>query len=114
MAQFEEFLPTIELPYIRPRLFEIADQPWCPVVVRQQVHQMLTFLWLHRIRPFQTKAPYELVSEVLQRVIGEIETEDSEGSQGHSRDGEKNDALKVIDFCSGAGGPMPSVERSLK
>jgi hypothetical protein len=109
---------VVQLPYIRPRLFEIADQPWCPVPIRQQVHQILTFLWLHRIPPFQSRAPYEIVSEVLERVVREVEEEDAarEGSEvGHPNgDGEKQGGLKVLDFCSGAGGPMPSVERRLK
>lgn len=109
---------VVQLPYIRPRLFEIADQPWCPVPIRQQVHQILTFLWLNRIRPFQTRAPYEIVSEVLERVVREVEEEDAArdaAAAGYANgNGEKRSELKVLDFCSGAGGPMPSVEQTLK
>ena len=67
------FLPS--LPYGRPRLIEIHDQEWCPAAIRQFTQQGLTFLWTHRIPPFQARAPYEIAAEVLEEVVDEVEEE---------------------------------------
>lgn len=90
---------------VYPHLFEIADQHFCPPVVRQQVHAILTFLWSHRIWPFQSQAPYEIVAEVLAKVVQDVQNESEE---------EKSGDVRIVGFCSGAGGPMPYVERELK
>lgn len=92
----------------RPRLFEIADQPWCPAFIRAHTQAVLTFLWVHRIPPFQSRAPYERAADVLDSLIRHVEEE-----QG-SRSEKGKDKLRVVDCCSGAGGPMPLIERKIK
>lgn len=94
------------LPYARPRFFEICDQPWCPVYVRQPIQQMLTFLWLHRIPPFQLRAPYEPVVDIMDRILADVEHEDQELDEDRQ--------IRIVDCCSGGGGPMPLIERKLK
>jgi hypothetical protein len=104
-------LNHMKLPYNRPRLIEIHDQPWCPAPIRQHVQSVLTFLWLHRIPPFQSKAPYEPAADLLEQLLREIEEDESgSGASGTSGKGR----LRVVDCCSGAGGPMPRIERRVK
>ncbi|WVW80087.1 hypothetical protein I302_102060 [Kwoniella bestiolae CBS 10118] len=116
----------MKLPYNRPWLMEISDHPSCPESVRVGVQKMLTFLWLNRIMPFQWQAPYELAAEVLERVIREIEEDEGEQSMGNGNghghgdgvangngSGDKTSPIKVIDFCSGAGGPIRKIERRI-
>ena len=98
----------MHLPYKRPRLIEIHEQPWCPPTLRRPIQDMLTFMWTHRIRPFQSRAPYEAVADILEGIYDEIESEDKVlGDESESR-------LGIVDCCSGAGGPMPMVERAIK
>lgn len=94
----------MHLPWTRPRLFELADQPFCPSPVRQAVQANLTFLWTHRIPPFQIRAPYERVAEILAELVCDIEDQDEDGTSG----------LRIVDCCSGGGGPMPAIEKRLK
>ncbi|KAK4688067.1 hypothetical protein P7C73_g2033, partial [Tremellales sp. Uapishka_1] len=94
------------LPYSRPRLIEIHEQTWCPPFLRQSVQVMLTAVWTTRVPPFQSLAPYEAVSDTLESLIADIETEDATS-------GEKMDRLRIVDFCSGAGGPMAAIEKRL-
>ena len=84
----------MKLPYNRPRLIELTDLP-IPPAIRDPIHDILTFLWLHRIWPLQPQAPYIALSDLLERMI-------------------EDDDAEVIDFCSGAGGPIPYVERRIK
>lgn len=52
--------------------------------------------------PLQHTSPAVLAGNVLERVLRRI------GGQG---EGEK---VAVVDFCSGAGGPIPTIERVVK
>jgi hypothetical protein len=92
--------------YWRPWLFEFHDQTWFSPELRQHIQNLLAFLWTHQILPFQTKAPYVRATAVLERVIEEIEEED--------RMYHEDKPLRIVDCCSGAGGPMPAIERTLK
>ncbi|ODN80677.1 hypothetical protein L202_02851 [Cryptococcus amylolentus CBS 6039] len=94
------------LPYGRPWLLEISDQPWCPPYLRDPVRDMLTFLWTHRVPPFQHRAPYEGAVEVLNQVVDEIETYDRDN-------GIRGETMRIVDFGSGAGGPVRKVEAAL-
>ena len=87
----------MHLPYNRPRLIEIHEQPWCPSYIRQPIQTFLTFLWTRRIPLVQSRAPYEAVVDLLGRAI------DQAGGD-----------VRIVDFCSGAGGPMPAIEKRLK
>ena len=96
----------MKLPYGRPHLFEFHDQPWCPPSITAQAQAILTFLWTHRIWPFQSRAPYEGAADLLADLIQELEY-DNGGEKGKRK-------LKVVDCCSGAGGPIPMVESEIK
>ncbi|WVO13320.1 hypothetical protein L204_100934 [Cryptococcus depauperatus] len=94
------------LPYVRPWLFEIEDQSWCPAYLRDPVRDILTFLWTHRIWPLQLKAPYEGAAEVLERVIQDVEAQGVRGYKSHEN-------LNIVDFGSGASGPLQKIERRI-
>ncbi|WVQ94729.1 hypothetical protein IAU59_001809 [Kwoniella sp. CBS 9459] len=66
----------MKLPYNRPWLLEIADHPSCPPTIREGVQNLLTFMWVNRIPPFQRRAPYVGACDVLERILREIELED--------------------------------------
>jgi hypothetical protein len=89
-------------PYARPRLIEFHEQSYTPPAIRRPVQDMLTFAWTHRVWPLQHTSPAVLAGNVLERVLRMI------GGQG---EGEK---VAVVDFCSGAGGPIPTIERVVK
>ncbi|GAM84367.1 hypothetical protein ANO11243_023610 [Dothideomycetidae sp. 11243] len=72
-------------------------------MVRSQHHiaqSTLTAQWTHRLPLFQSAAPAEHATHLLAQVLGNIT--DSASTP-----------YTVIDFCSGAGGPIPSIERSI-
>lgn len=100
-----------ELPYRRPWLFEFHDQPWFPDHLRQHTQNLLTFLWVTWLPPFQLKAPYVAASDILDRVIRDIEAEDLLVQR---QSGETMEGLRVVDCCSGAGGPVPALEQKIK
>ena len=106
----QSYTPSMHLPYDRPRLLEFHEQPWIPDFIRQPIQTMLTAVWITRFPPFQLFAPYEAVSDTLERLVTEIEKEDALSS----RSGEKTAGVMIVDCCSGAGGPMPAIERRLK
>jgi hypothetical protein len=90
----------MELPYDRPRFIEFHEQPWVPSFIRRPVQDTLTTVWHTKFPPFQWEAPYEAVANVLGEIVEGLE--DSGGP------------LRIVDCCSGAGGPMPAVERKMK
>ena len=101
----------MHLPYSRPRLLEFHEQTWCPAYIRDPTVAHLSWLWKHRIPPVQPYAPYEVAADVLEDLVRDIESEDARlGVEAKDED----DRLRVVDFCSGAGGPIPAIERRLK
>ena len=84
---------ALPLPLRRLHLFEIDDQPWFPPSLRLYVQAVLTHLWDFRLPPLQSHTPSSLVALVLQKTLGH-----------HIRN------YTFVDFCSGAGGPTPSIE----
>jgi hypothetical protein len=94
------------LPYNRPRLIEMHETEICPPILRQPIQALLTMFWTTQVKPFQTKAPYEAVVEILEDVIQDIEKSSSSD--------EKRTDVRVVDCCSGAGGPMPLIEKEIK
>jgi len=108
----------MQLPYRRPRFIEVHDQEWCPPWMRDHLTGMLTYLWNHRIPPFQPQAPYQLAATALEGMINEIEATPVRASGDPEKDAEADrqrcGGLRVVDCCSGAGGPMPLIERQLK
>jgi hypothetical protein len=73
----------------RAQLIEIEDQPWCPRSLRDAVTDYLGFV-LERFAPYAAAAP------LLVRVLDQL---------GETR---------IVDLCSGGGGPWPDLLRRLK
>lgn len=97
LGQLGEFLN----PYVARsplRLFEIADQAICPPVVRRCCQNVLTSEWTHRVPFIQPKSPAELAAAVILEALDEFADPDESG-------------LTVVDFCSGSGGPVPTIEK---
>ncbi|KAI1473021.1 uncharacterized protein F4812DRAFT_36210 [Daldinia caldariorum] len=87
-------MPTPLIP--RLHLWEIDDQPWFPSFLRAYVQDGLTHAWTVHIPLLQPSSPATIEAETLLRVLG----------PSASR-------YTYIDFCAGAGGPTPQVERAL-
>ncbi|KAI9791813.1 MAG: hypothetical protein M1816_003358 [Peltula sp. TS41687] len=82
------------------RFFELADQSWFPGYIRGKIQEMLTNFWTRRIPFIQTATPAELAASVVSDAVSDLEKDqDSE--------------VVVVDFCSGGGGPVPTIERVL-
>jgi len=74
-------------------LFEIHDQQWCPEFIRNEITLILELLWtLDLPLPF-FKALYLSVLEIISEKL------------------DKN--TKIIDLCSGSGGPLVKVSQKL-
>lgn len=97
------------LPYNRPWLIELADQQWFPPYLRIPVYEMLTYIWAHRIPLLQSKAPYERAAQILETII-----ENAINESGRLGSSLGNDDVRVVDFGSGAGGPLGKIERWIK
>ncbi|KAI1814898.1 hypothetical protein GGS20DRAFT_546337 [Poronia punctata] len=80
----------------RLHLFEIADQPWFPPFLRAYIQTGLTHAWTTCVPILQPCSPATLAANILRR-----ELDDSVS------------AYTYIDFCAGAGGPTPEIERAL-
>ncbi|KAM0719731.1 hypothetical protein Q7P37_003864 [Cladosporium fusiforme] len=83
---------------VRLHLFEFCDLPFVPFAVKQCAQNTLTAHWTQRIPFLQERAPAKLAADLIDEVFHAIE----------------GDGLwKVVDFCSGSGGPTPHIERHL-
>ncbi|RDI84824.1 hypothetical protein Vi05172_g5455 [Venturia inaequalis] len=80
------------------RLFEICDLGICPSFVRSRAQATLTAAWIHRFPLLQKASPAELAASLIIRTLDEMP--DLE-----------NIKLSLVDFCSGAGGPIPTIEK---
>ncbi|GAP87058.2 hypothetical protein SAMD00023353_2500810 [Rosellinia necatrix] len=80
----------------RLHLFEIADQSWFPPFLRAYVQAGLTHAWTTRLPILQPCSPATLVAGILRRALGR-------SISSHT----------YVDFCAGAGGPTPDIERAL-
>lgn len=76
-----------------------------PFLVKQCAQNTLEKHWTQRIPILQLRAPAKLAADVIGEVFKAIESDD---------DGGGRDRWKVIDFCSGSGGPTPSIEKHLQ
>ncbi|KAH8729435.1 hypothetical protein BGZ61DRAFT_529638 [Ilyonectria robusta] len=77
----------------RMHLFEIDDQPWFPDFFRTRVQDALTLAWKSQT-PLQALSPAHIAANLLIRHLDDALSE-----------------YTMIDFCAGAGGPTPSIER---
>ena len=91
--------PPSPYPHLRRRFIEIHEQPWTPSYIRRPVQEFLSLGWQLKWWPLQSKSPAELAAEVIDDILERIS-------------GDKD--VKVIDFCSGAGGPIAAVEKTIK
>ena len=87
---------ALPLPLPPLRLFEIDDQSWFPAPFRASVQACLTHFWIFKAPLLQPTSPASLVAQTLQNVLSN-----------------RLKAYTFVDFCSGAGGPTPWVEREV-
>ncbi|TKA75748.1 hypothetical protein B0A49_02583 [Cryomyces minteri] len=80
------------------RLFEFCDLWIMPPFLRRRCQAMLTAQWTHRLPFLQSITPAERAAALILWTLGQIE--DLEESK-----------FTIIDFCSGGGGPVPTIER---
>jgi hypothetical protein len=95
MAVITTTEPPPRRPVVRRRYIEFHEQSYIPAFIRQPIQDA----WTARVPILQQQAPAELAVDVLERVV-----------DGLSTDGNTN----VVDFCSGAGGPIQTIERIMK
>ncbi|KAL8334741.1 hypothetical protein RB598_009134 [Gaeumannomyces tritici] len=90
-------LPSMATSILFPRrhYFEIDDQPWFPDFLRQRVQTGLTLVWNLRVPVLQPAAPAQLVARLLTTHLGPV------------------GGYAFVDFCAGAGGPTPEIERAV-
>ncbi|KAI9827467.1 MAG: hypothetical protein M1832_004817 [Thelocarpon impressellum] len=81
----------------RFHLLELHDQAWFPNYFREKIQACLTLVWNLHVAPLQTSAPAELVAAKLLATVPA------------SRAAE----YTFVDFCAGAGGPTPRIERAV-
>ncbi|KAM7207279.1 hypothetical protein V8F20_002341 [Naviculisporaceae sp. PSN 640] len=80
----------------RMHLFEIHDQEWFPAFLRAKVQAALTVAWMSHIPVIQPSSPANAVARLLSTQL-----------KSSIRD------YVFIDFCAGAGGPTPAIEKHL-
>ncbi|KAL9050702.1 MAG: hypothetical protein Q9162_006476 [Coniocarpon cinnabarinum] len=86
----------------RIQLFEIADLFFIPPVLRQCSQSILAWQWANKIPLLQSQAPADHVADILSGLLS-----------GPERDEPDPCSFTILDFCSGSGGPVPWVERSV-
>ncbi|KAG9231197.1 hypothetical protein BJ875DRAFT_127821 [Amylocarpus encephaloides] len=80
----------------RVHFYEINDQTWFPQYLREKVQSCLTLCWTFRAPILQKVSPARLVASTLYDVLGE-----------------EIEKYTYVDFCAGAGGPTPFIEKDL-
>ncbi|KAK1067731.1 hypothetical protein LTR74_006205 [Friedmanniomyces endolithicus] len=88
---------NFQVPFGRWQLFEFCDLDLVPDLVKHCCQDTLTAQWTKRLPFIQRQSPAELAADAVLSAINslnDIETEE----------------WTVIDFCSGAGGPIPYIE----
>ncbi|KAL3421780.1 hypothetical protein PVAG01_05936 [Phlyctema vagabunda] len=80
----------------RIHFYEINDQAWFPQYLREKVQSCLTLAWTFRVPVLQKASPAQLVATTLNRTL-------SDEVMKHT----------YVDFCAGAGGPTPYIEKDL-
>ena len=115
-SAFPQTLPaSMRLPYDRPRFIELHEQSWLPAYLRQPVQDFLSIVWLTKVPILQQSAPYEAVDDALNEIIEILDTPVEAGARDEEDDRDEGiDVLRIVDCCSGAGGPMPAIEQNLK
>ncbi|PMD35596.1 hypothetical protein L207DRAFT_516548 [Hyaloscypha variabilis F] len=83
---------------ICPRIhfYEINDQTWFPQYLREKVQSCLMLAWTFRVPLIQKASPAQLVAGTLYGTLNAQVT-----------------SYTYVDFCAGAGGPTPFIEKDL-
>ncbi|KAI9839448.1 MAG: hypothetical protein M1819_002073 [Sarea resinae] len=69
-----------------------------PPYLRRKFQEMLTVFWVQRIPIIQHTSPAQLAATAILQAIGALESQ-------------TDTDFMVVDFCSGGGGPTPTIER---
>ncbi|KAI9891029.1 MAG: hypothetical protein M1814_003380 [Vezdaea aestivalis] len=85
--------PSVLLPRIH--FLEIDDKPWFPSFLRTRVQSVLTTMWTFHLPILQPSSPTHLAHRVLLTLFPPPLLQEH----------------VFLDFCSGAGGPVPALER---
>ncbi|KAI9790035.1 MAG: hypothetical protein M1835_001256, partial [Candelina submexicana] len=80
----------------RIHFFEINDQTWFPAYLREKIQASLTLAWRIKLPFVQVASPASLAASVLRRILNTSTSK-----------------YTVVDFCAGAGGPTPTIEKLL-
>ncbi|KAI9699116.1 MAG: hypothetical protein M1836_003305 [Candelina mexicana] len=80
----------------RIHFFEINDQTWFPAYLREKIQASLTLAWRIKLPFVQVASPASLAASVLRRLLNTSTSK-----------------YTVVDFCAGAGGPTPTIEKLL-
>nr|OQO28895.1 hypothetical protein B0A51_03222 [Rachicladosporium sp. CCFEE 5018] len=89
-------LPHLRLPGTRWHLFEICDLP-LPPFLQSALQETLTTQWTTRLPYLQTVPPATHAAKLVAELLTSLTS-----TSGPN--------WKVIDFCSGSGGPTPFIE----
>jgi len=93
-------LSQIQATPSRWHLFEWCDLTITPSFIKHCCQDMLTAQWTRKLPLIQETAPAELAARLIHAFLDDFPDIDSE-------------QYFVIDFCSGAGGPTPLIEKSV-
>ncbi|KAG9978963.1 hypothetical protein KCU98_g9080, partial [Aureobasidium melanogenum] len=93
-------LLQVQLVPSRWHLFEWCDLAITPSFIKHCCQDMLTAQWTRKLPIIQTTAPAELAARLIHTFLDDFPDVESE-------------QYFVIDFCSGAGGPTPLIEKSI-
>ncbi|EME50265.1 hypothetical protein DOTSEDRAFT_122382, partial [Dothistroma septosporum NZE10] len=68
---------------------------------RNDLQDTLSARWTHRIPFLQKRCPAEIVADIINETLRDL---------SKSSPNSTSDQWKIIDFCSGSGGPIPLIE----
>ncbi|KAK5736935.1 hypothetical protein LTR17_007079 [Elasticomyces elasticus] len=88
---------NFQVPFGRWHLFEFCDLHLVPEAVKHCCQNTLTAQWTKKLPLIQKQSPAELAADAVLSAINSLD--DIETAE-----------WTVIDFCSGAGGPIPFIE----
>ncbi|KAF2220934.1 hypothetical protein BDZ85DRAFT_22067 [Elsinoe ampelina] len=95
---FERIL-NLKFPY-RLHLFEWCDLWYVPTTIKHHCQLTFTAQWHHRLPLLQSHPPTHHATHLITQILSNM-TDSS------------TTPYTIIDFCSGAGGPLPAIERTI-
>jgi hypothetical protein len=94
----------------RVHLFEVAEQEWCPHVVRDALTDYLTFM-IERGQPYAPAIP--ILAAALNRAMRRGRQDETIGAADELTAERTPDTIDVVDLAAGAGGPWRSLVSAL-